>query len=111
MGGQEMTETQRKWLTEKFLGECWHDYQTGIPPEIFLEQCTKCGQIKTDFDLNRTFTTAQDKQDLLEKIDKKHEWKGFISHCVENEEFSYKWLILLSPLETAELICKWKWCV
>ena len=103
-----MTETQRRFLTE-YLWECWHEYDKS---SNLYNRCT-CGAICGNLaehikESTRTFATAQDKQDLLEKIDKKHEWKGFISHCVENEEFSYKWLILLCPLATAELICKWK---
>jgi uncharacterized protein YprB with RNaseH-like and TPR domain len=104
-----MTETQRKFLTE-YLGECWHDYQTGIPPEIFLEQCTKCGQIKTDFDLNRTFTTIQDKQDLLEAVIKKESiYHVFSSWSLDTgmDDFVV-WLIKLSPEVIAEIICKWK---
>jgi uncharacterized protein YprB with RNaseH-like and TPR domain len=105
-----MTETQRKWLTE-YLGECWHEWITGIPPEIFLEQCAKCGQVKTDFDLNRTFTTIQDKHDLLEAVIKKEQsiYHVFSSWSLDTgmDDFVV-WLIKLSPLETAELICRWK---
>ena len=129
-----MTETQRKWLTE-YLGECDHnnDKNSGI-----FNRCT-CGAICGNLaehikEQNRTFTTAQDKQDLLEAIIRKNEWysvvwdmngelmesqsgefAGFKNYAKSflfalsdsNESFTIK-LIQLSPLETAELICRWK---
>ena len=118
-----MTDTQRKWLTE-YLGECWKgDIIDGI--------CERCGTI---FSTNRTFTTAQDKQDLLMKVIEKGEWAVFtyyvgktthidfdrIELTIENFENDFlkynintitaysSWLIRLSPEATAELICKWK---
>lgn len=110
-----MTETQRKFLTE-YLGECWHSQET-------YYDCDKAEIVQ-----RRTFTTAQDKQDLLMEIDKKGEWMEFIEflsmtnfskfvadslaqivRVVETRAHNlYKWLIQLSPTETAELICKWK---
>ncbi len=101
-----MTETQRKWLL-KYIDKEW---------------------------LHTDFTTAQDKQDLLEAIIRKNEWysvvwdmngelmesqsgefagfknyaKAFLfAQSDSNESFTIK-LILLSPLETADLICRWK---
>ena len=105
-----MTDTQRKWLTE-YLGECWKgDIIDGI--------CERCGTI---FSTNRTFDTAQDKQDLLEAVIRKGEWDAFIVYIdwfsVVNPAYRFtkaqivsfiSWLIQLSPEETAELICKWK---
>jgi hypothetical protein len=111
-----MTETQRKFLTE-YLGECWRSQET-------YYDCEK-GHIVQ----RRTFTDLKDKQDLLEKVIEKGEWDDFIN--IAYQEYSsqfpfaygekicmsslesrfhhyYKWLILLSPEETAELICKWK---
>jgi len=115
-----LTETQPKWLTE-YLGECWHKFNRK------LLRC-KCG---SKSDARRTFADPKDKQDLLEKIIEKGEWREFDSyifgHNYHNvrkykrcdyddlDEFydlmmsDYsKWLIQLSPLETAELVCKWK---
>lgn len=94
-----MTETQSKFLTE-YLGECWKgDIVDGI--------CERCGTV---FSTNRTFTTAQDKQDLLEAVIEKGEWDDWLDYLWDKtpvRSFS-QWLIQLSPLETAELICKWK---
>jgi len=100
---QTMTETQRKFLTE-YLGEQW--WHVGV----------------RDY-LNRTFTTAQDKQDLLEKVIENGEWvrynKTGFAHYLKAEhqmksvegscsELFTTWLIQLSPEQTAELICRWK---
>ena len=96
-----MTETQSKFLTE-YLGECWKgDIVDGI--------CERCGTV---FSTNRTFTTAQDKQDLLMRIIKNDEWNKFcyyLADIIETFGSSFsEWLIQLSPEETAELICRWK---
>jgi hypothetical protein len=116
-----MTETQRKFLTE-YLGECWHSQET-------YYDCEKAEIVQ-----RRTFTDLKDKQDLLEAVIKKNEWysvvwdmngelmesqsgefAGFKNYAKSflfalsdsNESFTIK-LIQLSPLETADLICKWK---
>ena len=88
-----MTETQRKWLTE-YLGEKWLE----LTPTY------------DEFRRNRTFTSWQDKQDLLEKVIENGEWDGFLDHLwdrVDGGHFT-AWLIKLSPEKTAELICRWK---
>ena len=111
-----MTESQRSFLTG-YLGEQW---KGNITDAI----CERCGTV---FSVNRTFTEPQDKQDLLEAIDKKGEWGDFINiaYVGYSKEFpllsgdkinmtvyrlhhNYQWLILLSPEATAELICRWK---
>lgn len=93
-----MTETQRKFLTE-YLGECWHSQET-------YYDCEKGYIVR-----RRTFDTAQDKQDLLKTIIKKEQsiYHVFSSWSLDTgmDDFVV-WLIKLSPLETAELICKWK---
>jgi hypothetical protein len=130
-----MTETQRKFLTE-YLGECWHEREQGR--KLLYWYCKHCGNylnINSGEDIpRRTFTTAQDKQDLLEAIIRKNEWysvvwdmngelmesqsgefAGFKNYAKSflfalsdsNESFTIK-LIQLSPLETADLICRWK---
>ena len=100
-----MTESQKRFLTS-YLGEEWKgDIVDGI--------CERCGTV---FSVNRTFTTTQDKQDLLEAIIKSDVWFKFESFITSvfwsddniNDKSVMSWLILLSPEETAELICKWK---
>ena len=101
-----MIETQRKFLTE-YLGECFHSECENL-------HCVKCGLSVLEIANRRTFTTAQDKQDLLMAIIEKGEWSEFhiyaVGSCPSNwnpEEYT-KWLIQLSPEKTAELICRWK---
>jgi hypothetical protein len=78
-----MTETQRKWLL-KYIDKEW---------------------------LHTDFTYAQDKQDLLEAVIKKEQsiYNVFSSWSLDYgmDDFVV-WLIKLSPLETADLICRWK---
>jgi hypothetical protein len=78
-----MTETQRKWLL-KYIDKEW---------------------------LHTDFTYAQDKQDLLEAVIKKEQsiYNVFSSWSLDYgmDDFVV-WLIKLSPLEPADLICKWK---
>jgi hypothetical protein len=105
-----MTETQRKFLTE-YLGECWHSQET-------YYDCEKGYIVR-----RRTFTDLKDKQDLLEAVINRREWMDFCSMFIDSHKnklavrlwkdisdaMIMQWLIQLTPLETAELICKWKW--
>jgi hypothetical protein len=94
-----MTETQRKFLTE-YLGEKLHKGLVGFV--IFCDKTTYT---------NRTFTELKDKQDLLEAVIKKEQsiYNVFSSWSLDTgmDDFVV-WLIKLSPLETADLICRWK---
>jgi hypothetical protein len=109
-----MTETQRKWLTE-YLGECWHIPNGEISTDMMSRKCSVCGKwlhfADIELGTNRTFTTAKDKQDLLEAVIKKEQsiYHVFSSWSLDTgmDDFVV-WLIKLSPEETAELICKWK---
>ena len=98
-----MTESQKRFLHE-YLGEQW---KGNITDAI----CERCGTV---FSVNRTFTEPQDKQDLLEAIDRDGEFIDFhrfaYENCdVENKSIQFfRWFVFLSPIETADLICKWK---
>jgi hypothetical protein len=97
-----MTETQRKFLTE-YLGECFHSESENL-------HCVKCGLSVLEIANRRTFTTAQDKQDLLMGIISNGEWIDFRMAYAGREccaDYSV-FFIKLSPEATAELICKWK---
>jgi hypothetical protein len=83
-----MTETQRKFLTE-YLGDEW---LPGFQFDVF----------------NRTFTTAQDKQDLLEAVIKHGEFNDFLYSEFRKTLYVVSDIIQLSPEATAELICRWK---
>lgn len=119
-----MTESQRKFLTG-YLGECWHEVAN--PVLSSPQSCIKCGDhgYENGVSTLRTFTDLKDKQDLLEKIIDKNEWNSVLFYMAPEilpEEFigfmkyaqTYcegdftQWLIQLSPIETAELVCKWK---
>jgi len=112
-----MTETQRKWLTE-YLGECWHNTSGGISEDMMSLKCGVCGKWlhieNIELCYQRTFTDLKDKQDLLEKVIEKGEWMEFCYYLwatLSVETFGssfFTWLIQLPPIETAELICKWK---
>ncbi len=108
-----MTETQKRFLIS-YLGECDHEESP-----LRTYKCSKCG--KWNYEFRRLKFDAQDKQDLLEAIDKNGEWDEFEA-CADTTHYFLKpsktnwiadstltkWLVLLSPEETAELICKWK---
>lgn len=108
-----MTENQRKFLTE-YLGECWHEVAN--PVLSSPQSCIKCGEhgYENGVSTLRTFTDLKDKQDLLEKVIEKGEWMEFCYYLwatLSVETFGssfFTWLIQLPPIETAELICKWK---
>lgn len=112
-----MTESQKKFLTS-YLGECWIDHnnpdQLIYARQVYIDKSTL---------RNRTFTEPKDKQDLLEAIIKKFEWfsvsyqsSGVSGEFIGFERFAKScadfdftvWLVQLPPIETAELICKWK---
>ena len=113
-----LTENQIKKLI-KYIGECWHEteeYSGGL-------RCKNClidwYGIKGKF--RRTFTTPDDKDVLLRAIIEKGEWEDFYGYFIDNEYMNLNnsnlsarkldimvYIILLSPIETAELVCKWK---
>ena len=121
-----MTESQRKFLTG-YLGECWHNISGGISEDMMSLKCGVCGKWLHILDIElycqRTFTEPKDKQDLLEAIIKKFEWfsvsyqsSGVSGEFIGFERFAKScadfdftvWLVQLPPIETAELICRWK---
>lgn len=61
---------------------------------------------------NGRFTSAQDKQDLLEAVIRNGEWELFEIHamfaCPTRAKNYTKWLIQLSPQDTAKLVCQWE---
>ena len=108
-----MTENQSKFLTG-YLGECWHDISGGISEDMMSLKCGVCGKWLHILDIElycqRTFTETKDKQDLLEKVIEKGEWLEWLDYLwyEDTKNTFVEWLIQLSPIETAELICRWK---
>lgn len=74
-GGQmNLTDDQRRMLTEKLLGECWHKTSSAS-----TEWCIKCKSwIEGP---GRTFLTWQDLGDCKEALVKKGLWRKFLDYC------------------------------
>jgi hypothetical protein len=78
-----MTQDDCKLITEKLLGECWHEENvlTTTWP------CHKCGVEPCH---NRTFTTPQDFFACFEKLVELGEWdESFGKFCLEQEMETY----------------------
>lgn len=114
-----MTESQKRFLTS-YLGECWIEHDN--PNQLIYSRQSYLDKSAL---VNRTFTNAQDKQDLLEKMIEKGEFHFFCIGTFGDWYFHNVWakklengedvsddffsdFIKLSPINTAELICKWK---
>ena len=118
--GGEMTESQKRFLTS-YLGECWHELDGEIEDDgVYRTGCVHCGADSHDA-VNRTFTDLKDKQDLLDRLSPEDfaDFMDFASDCwneIADKAKPYmgsyhsftRWLFRLSPIETAELICRWK---
>jgi hypothetical protein len=109
-----LTDDDRKLLTEKVLGECWHERGTKgrFNPYTKTEtwECGKCGNKGTD---NRSFATLQDRHDLAEALMEKRLWGDFESSAygewiessiMELNSFAY-WLLVEQPERFAILCC------
>ena len=85
----KITIGQKKLLTEKLLGECWHDLDEtyvgdGVHPMSYtIYFCHKCGlsQNRKPID-NRTFTTISDRQAVFEKLWEKLKWNDFVYYAL-----------------------------
>lgn len=94
-----LTDTERRMLQEKGLGEKWYT----LPPDRRKELIE---------DPNRTFTSAQDYEDLLEKVVRPNKkkfsdfmWNMWISNWenTDTEDF-FSWFLTLSIEERCKLI-------
>ena len=114
-----LTENQIKELI-KYTGNKYHkiveEHDFGLDGYALCA----CGQLDC-CEHNPTFTTPDDKDVLLRAIIEKGEWEDFYGYFIDNEYMNLNnsnlsarkldimvYMILLSPLETAELVCKWK---
>jgi len=92
----------KQFLTEKVLGECWHD---GTSILMAGYHCKKCDKI---FSCNRTFDNRNDMMDLYEQIEKDGklisflnylnaacDWKDFDPIRDRALEYLFKWLFCL----------------
>jgi hypothetical protein len=83
-----LTEAQKKRLTEEVLGECWHEITDNIPKgRMGHGYCPKCNNtfmgtamhiaMYDPDDFYRTFDTWQDVGDLKEALVKAGKWDDF----------------------------------
>ena len=78
----KLTHNEKKRITEKLLGECYHEIEDKGP---YASTCSKCsltfGAIHTsDWDpagFNRSFNTPKDAHDILVKLVDDWKWKSF----------------------------------
>jgi len=76
----DLTEARKKLLTEKVMGECWHEFGgwSGKVGSLVHSICNKCFQwFGSNDNVNRTFTTPQDMWDLQMKLINSGEWNDF----------------------------------
>jgi hypothetical protein len=101
----------RKYLTEKVLGECWHDEDEYIPPYEcqdfhggkmpFLGD-PRCHHFQCKPPDNCAFTTRDDMMDLYQAIEKAGKWDDFDNYSwnyrkgVKPEISHTTWLFCLS---------------
>ena len=110
-----MTDETKKLLTE-WMGECYHEW--GITDDAFLV-CQKCQARRYHVHENRTFTDAQDVQDLGNKLVEKGLWQEFlefsseiflgvfpvhIKNGLEYYNFRFILFIMLNPTRFCELV-------
>ena len=117
-----MTDEIRKRLTEKVLGECWHERSS------VLGKCIHCGRVcnrVTSMD-HRSFTTDKDAGDLVRALAKKGEFKDFLHHAwLNGDEFdegttmydgssntrfydsAFIAMLITDPARTCDLIGEW----
>jgi hypothetical protein len=78
-----MNESDCKLITEKLLGECWHEPVSGsdvyLPMnQMYCRVCSKCKERYTENDF-RTFTIPQDFMDCFDRLVEKGELVRFIA--------------------------------
>ena len=101
MTDYKMTDERRKKLTEKLLGECWHEW---VAKGVYTE-CSKCGEINLTETENRTFTTDADMMAVFRAIRDKGIWNQFEPYCWKKSELKglegldefMPWLFLDNP--------------
>lgn len=107
-------ESCKKYLTEKVLGECWHESKNSravgkVKPSggITIQTCYKCKAVMSDtyhgVNENRTFDNVKDLHDLYSAIYKQDKWSDFIDWVDEAYYFpleqngdGHAWLFCLN---------------
>lgn len=75
-----LTDDQERILTEKLLGECWHER----PNHNEYCCCDSCLFFRKK---RRTFTTAQDLMDCKEALVKKGLWNKFLHYAIRTDNW------------------------
>lgn len=106
-----MTDDRRKLLTEKVLGECWHDF--GAPrDENLIPMCGKCNQSKMfPWVKHRLFNTWQDLGDVFKKLVDDGKFNDFsdwvyVEYIITKKIMYMAWLFY-SPERFCWLVSKW----
>jgi hypothetical protein len=98
----ELTTEQKRMLTEKVLGECWHGWNLE-DGHNYSWICCKCNAHADSPIYHRTFTAPDDIYMLKENLNMRGAWCNFWAYCwniwndsidpryAEDGDFSY-WL-------------------
>lgn len=73
-------------------GDCWHEWITGVSPEIYLIVCKHCGEIYTDYNDNPTYDNPRDILNRMKEFCGEERYDEFIrwlqqTHWFEIDEF------------------------
>jgi hypothetical protein len=87
-----MNESVKRFLTEKVLGECWHEWKHIIPEDrdgyydYDYTICTKCKEKWSGINhaVQRTFATDADVMDLMRAMVKQGKWVRFYLTAIDS---------------------------
>ena len=105
----ELTESDKKILTEKLLDECWHTYSSEGANEPDVRICTKCRRYSFESNIPstyRTFTTPDDFFAIFDKLVERGEWNEFITRKIGEWESKNNYVDHEIPEFTAWLYSK-----
>lgn len=113
MTDYKMTDEWRKLLTEKLLGECWHEWELTRHEN---HKCKHCGYIsfRDFFPSQRSFATGTDMLAVFRKIRDVGKWVEFIGFVAKqmtlgsmHAEHFMIWLFLDNPERACCLAAMW----
>jgi hypothetical protein len=97
-----MNESDKKLITERLLGECWHDAPYNVPKTDIVYRCVKCKTAVYPASGFRTFTDPQDFFACFEKLVELGEWEKFKWFFIE------KFKEQLLDIRTS-MLCPYQW--
>lgn len=107
----KLTHNEKKRITEKLLGECYHEIKDKGP---YASTCSRCGLTFgaihiSDWDpdgFNRDFNTPKDAHDILVKLLDNWQWKKFSTdYFIKSSDDIVK--LLYSPDKFCWLVSEW----